>query len=61
MLVKELINHLEKMDENSTIKLEVKTKAADNEEIPTYADIQSIEFGENRVVLKGDDELIEWD
>lgn len=61
MLVKELINHLEKMDENSTIKLKVKTKVADNEEIPTYADIQSIEFDENRVVLKGDDELIEWD
>lgn len=61
MLVKELINHLEKMDENSTIKLEVKTRVAVDEEIPTYADIQSIEFSENRVVLKGDDELIEWD
>lgn len=63
MLVKELIKHLEKMDENATVKLQIKTKIDlnSNEEVPTYSEIKTIEFGENKVVLKGDDELVEWD
>lgn len=59
MLVKELINHLEKMDENSTVKLQIKTKF--DEESPTYASVETIEFGNDLVLLKGDDELVEWE
>ncbi|EGO6788790.1 TPA: hypothetical protein IUV20_002967 [Enterococcus faecalis] len=63
MLVKELIKHLEKMDENATVKLRIKTKldSTSDEEAPTYSEIETIELGENKVVLKGDDELVEWD
>ncbi|WP_086348508.1 hypothetical protein [Candidatus Enterococcus clewellii] len=62
MLVKELIAHLEKMDENSTVNLEIKTKIdPDDGEFPTSASIQTIEFGNGKVLLKGDDELVEWD
>lgn len=61
MLVSELLEHLKKMDENSIVKLEIKTKDALGDDLPAYAPVQSIEFNSERVVLKGEDELIEWD
>lgn len=61
MLVKELMNHLEKMDQEAAVKLKVTTKIDDEDDIPTIAMINTIEFGDSLVVLKGYDELIEWD
>lgn len=61
MLVSELLEHLKRMDENSVVKLKIKTKDALGDDFPAYAPIQSIEFDSGRVVLKGEDELVEWD
>ena len=61
MLVKELIKHLENMDENSTVLIEVTTKIDNDDDIPTSSSIDSIEFSTNLVRLKGMDNLVEWD
>lgn len=60
MLVKELVEYLNRMDENATVKLGVKTFVVDDV-VPTYASVKSIEFDSENVILKGDDELVEWD
>lgn len=61
MLVEELIAHLMKMDGKSIVKLEVKSKIDEEDEMPTLSSIDSIEFNNEKVTLKGYDELVEWD
>lgn len=61
MLVEELIAHLMKMDGKSIVKLEIKSKVDEEDEMPTLASIDSIEFNTETVTLKGYDELVEWD
>lgn len=60
MLVKELIKHLQNMDENLPISLEVTTKIIE-EDAPVTSNIESIEFSNESVILKGYDTLVEWD
>lgn len=61
MLVKELIKHLQNMDENSVVNLEITSKIDEDDDLPTYSEIDSIEFSSKKVVLKGLDTLVEWD
>lgn len=61
MLVKDLISHLQKMEENSVVRLEIMSKIDEEDTLPTLSEIDSIEFSDNLVTLKGRDTLVEWD
>lgn len=61
MLLRELIDHLEKLDENLEVSLAITSKIDDEEDLPTLSSVESIEFSNSEVILKGHDKLVEWD
>lgn len=61
MLVKDLLKHLQNLDENLPVSLEITTKFVEDDDVPTVSEIDSIEFSSYSVTLKGKDTLVEWD
>ncbi|WP_262119586.1 hypothetical protein [Enterococcus casseliflavus] len=61
MLVKDLLKHLQNLDENLPVSLEITTKFVEDDDVPTVSEIDSIEFSIYSVTLKGKDTLVEWD
>lgn len=63
MLIKDLIKHLSNLDQELEVKLMIDTKLDDSDDssCPTLSKVDSIEFSDTLVMLKGKDELAEWD
>lgn len=61
MLVKDLLKHLQNLDGNLPVSLEITTKLVEDDDVPTVSEIDSIEFSSYSVTLKGKDTLVEWD
>lgn len=60
MLVKDLINQLQRLDEELEVKLLIETVSPlDGDNMSISAHIQSIEFNNELAILKGDENLSE--
>ncbi|WP_368251199.1 hypothetical protein [Enterococcus sp. 2201sp1_2201st1_B8_2201SCRN_220225] len=62
MKVKELINHLQNLDENLEVELLIEADSPmEDSLIPITGSISSIEFSKSKVILKGLDDILEQD
>lgn len=62
MKVKELINHLQNLDENLDVELMIEADSPiEDGLIPITGSINSIEFSKTKVILKGLDDILEQD